>query len=141
MKNVVTFETARALKDAGFPQPEPEAGQVWYIPTKTPGQIFITHIGEYYIHYAWGKNYEGNTPGSSKVNVESFFGTKPILAATSTDILRELPETALLSRIENDWQCRIMSYDEERCEYAIRNTNPAEACAAAYLEINKNRQP
>lgn len=69
MKNVVTFEAARALKEAGFPQPEPEAGQAWYIQIKRPGLIFITHVGEYYVHYAWGKDYESHAPGSSKVNV------------------------------------------------------------------------
>lgn len=29
MKNV-SFETAKALRDAGFPQPEPAEGQFWY---------------------------------------------------------------------------------------------------------------
>lgn len=32
MNNVVTFKTAQRLKEAGFPQPAPEAGQFWYNP-------------------------------------------------------------------------------------------------------------
>jgi hypothetical protein len=31
MKNVVSFETAKRLKNAGFPQPNYEFGQVWYV--------------------------------------------------------------------------------------------------------------
>lgn len=38
MKNVVSFETAKALKAAGFPQPEPEVGQFWY---NDEGNFFI----------------------------------------------------------------------------------------------------
>ena len=30
MKNTVSFPTAQRLKAVGFPQPEPESGQVWY---------------------------------------------------------------------------------------------------------------
>jgi hypothetical protein len=30
MNNIVTFETAQLLKEAGFPQPEFETGQFWY---------------------------------------------------------------------------------------------------------------
>ena len=30
MKDIVSFETAKQLKEAGFPQPMPEAGQFWY---------------------------------------------------------------------------------------------------------------
>ena len=28
--NTVSFETAKRLKEAGFPQPDPEFGQFWY---------------------------------------------------------------------------------------------------------------
>lgn len=30
MKHIVSFETAKALKEAGYPQPDFETGQVWY---------------------------------------------------------------------------------------------------------------
>ena len=30
MKHIVSFETAKALKEAGYPQPEFETGQIWY---------------------------------------------------------------------------------------------------------------
>lgn len=31
MKDYVDFQTAVALRDAGFPQPKPGFGQVWYL--------------------------------------------------------------------------------------------------------------
>ena len=39
MKNLVSFETAKALKAAGFPQPEPEFGQFWYSLGNWKGQM------------------------------------------------------------------------------------------------------
>jgi hypothetical protein len=36
MKHVVSFETAKALKAAGYPQPDFETGQVWYSWVGTP---------------------------------------------------------------------------------------------------------
>lgn len=30
MKDIVSYETAKQLKEAGFVQPKPEAGQFWY---------------------------------------------------------------------------------------------------------------
>ena len=132
MKNVVSFEAARALTEAGFPQPKLEAGQVWYYNEKG---FYCTVL-------------EAVFAGTHKIAVNAagvIMRVEPdenYFAPTATDILRELPETALLSRIENDFQCRVMSPDfRQRCEYARRDQNPAEACASAYLEINKTRQP
>lgn len=50
MENLCNYETALALKQAGFPQPEPEAGQVWYNASRQA--IIITHIGVYAVGYA-----------------------------------------------------------------------------------------
>jgi exonuclease III len=130
MKNVVTFETARALKEAGFPQPDPEYLQVWY-------EEFNPFVE------GWSREDSRHIIGIGRFEIwhEDFDMSEYYFAPTATDILRELPETSLISRIENDFQCRVMSPDfRQRCEYARRDTNPAQACAAAYLEINKTRQ-
>lgn len=42
MKNV-SFETAKALRDAGFPQPEPAFGQQWYFP-ETKELFLVTFV-------------------------------------------------------------------------------------------------
>jgi len=47
--NTVTFETAKRLKEAGFPQPEPEFGQVWYSPN---GAIRVIYIKTYDLVFA-----------------------------------------------------------------------------------------
>lgn len=39
MKHIVSFETAKALKAAGYPQPEFETGQLWY---NWNGGLFMT---------------------------------------------------------------------------------------------------
>lgn len=136
MKNTITFETSRALKEAGFPQPEPEPGQVWWsndgyqiiVISRRDNTMFPFDVPQ--IMYSIG--------GQILRNPVATMSDRFVFAPTAADILGELPETTLLSRIENDFQCRIMSKDFERCEYARRDGNPAEACAAAYLEINKN---
>ena len=40
MKNTVSFETAKAMKKAGLPQPEPAPGQFWY---NERGEIHVVY--------------------------------------------------------------------------------------------------
>lgn len=46
MQNVVSFEVAKALKDAGFEQPEPEVGQFWYDRMYQRLSIVVTECGK-----------------------------------------------------------------------------------------------
>lgn len=91
MKNVVSFETAKRLKEAGFPQPEPEVGQFWY--RKHPSLAITLEFAQ---------SVEPDENGGSRfytlwVGTEDtggkFYDCKKhdlIFAPTSTDILREL---------------------------------------------------
>lgn len=74
MKNVVTFETAKWLKESGFVQPVPEFGQVWYgingAQCLCIGNVFIDKF-----HNRW-----------TVLDVLRF-----VFAPTATDILEQLP--------------------------------------------------
>lgn len=45
MADFVSFETAKKLKAAGFPQPEPAVGQVWYNDLGFPS-VCVRRLGE-----------------------------------------------------------------------------------------------
>lgn len=61
MKNV-SFETAKALRDAGFPQPEPAEGQFWYNPDYglfvVGRRSFIDGTMRNIFYFETGKTYE-----------------------------------------------------------------------------------
>lgn len=126
MKNVVTPETARKMKEAGYPQPDPEPGQVWYI-DETP--IFITGV------------YKTTTSTDywySKINGtqfhEKYFPESAVFAPTATDILKELSVDYALVYAGNE--PTIISTVEKRLPFLYKHKNPAEACALAWLQIN-----
>jgi len=58
MKNYVTFETAQRLKEAGFPQPEPEFGQVWYEKNANAYVLGGIKDGELNGSYLYGQTFE-----------------------------------------------------------------------------------
>ncbi len=138
MKNTVSFETAKRLAESGFPQPEIERGQTWFSEESEylflgkyedcddlPGSIFFieTTMPEILLE------------GSS----EDFEGM--VFAPTATDILEEIYE------IETGWSLRMISEgwimerphsDKGERFHALKmHTNPAEACAAAWLKIKQ----
>jgi hypothetical protein len=89
MNNVVSFETARALKAAGFPQPMPEARQFWYYGDRN-GLVLTTSEamdGEAYFYWF--------DVGGVSMLEDGQWSEKMIYAPTATDILRELPDYAL----------------------------------------------
>lgn len=140
MKDICTFETAKALKDAGFPQPEPEAGQVWYARHET--FIFLGRISS----GAWtvcSVDYD---------EVQNIYPNDMVFAPTATDLLLDLPEDthlyvadvdgerffvpSLFEFVENE----TIKYDDGLMagwDISEPDTNPAEACAAAWLALSK----
>lgn len=87
MQNFVSFETAKRLKQAGFPQPEYETGQFWYGDT---GKLcVITHAGEYLT---------GFTVLNGLREIWDLEGkdSDAVFAPTATDILREIGKPDLL---------------------------------------------
>ena len=143
MKNIVSYKTAQALKTAGFPQPEPEAGQVWYL--DAGDAVFINGI-----------NARGEIicAAPSLINIEGHFVFNPDacesmpFAPTAADILRELPATkgehpiALCFFADGVDTFTVTDFHQGEdglfsgCDIS-EHANPAEACAAAWLELKK----
>ena len=68
--------------------------------------------------------------------------TAPVFAPTATDILRELPNKILFWKYENIFVCGVQvvgdnDYYTIQFETVYKHENPAEACALAWLEMNK----
>ena len=119
MKDVVSFETAKRLKEAGFPQPEYEL------------YFSDEFMQDGYLDF---DEFSGNCRYSG-----DFF------APSATDILPKLytgvtdgTEWSIVFRGKN-WSCVKRQWTEQgQSVFAwYDHENPAEACAAAYLSIHE----
>lgn len=132
--NHVTFETARRLKEAGFPQPAPDLGQVWYY--NGGGFLQVVEFDNEQnmpIIYAFGSAYYERRP----------YWNQLIFACAATDILKELPGYYLIRYGPHDMPNLPMGF-AFGCINPSRNTswnddNPAEACALAWLAIHEKK--
>lgn len=126
MKNVVSFETAKALRDAGFLQPKPEPGQFWYDDTK---RLFvIAAVGTTSVTGMW---IERGTAFQSKMNEFDVF------APTATDILEHLGRHFTTSKdSETNWIVRHHDLSENGKPICTHG-NHAEASAKMWLQVNK----
>lgn len=136
MNNTVTFETAVRLKEEGFPQPEPEAGQFWCNQTGETYVVVYAWGQEVYL-YPFGYSPQLNTALLWREKREAFF-VRWTFDPTATDILQGLPNHCLFK-------------DGSTCEgficYKIGKSplgrqcydNPAEAAAAAWLAKNEKK--
>ena len=117
---MVSFETAKALKAAGFPQPETvERGQHWY----SCGFKSFTITDDF----------------KTGIAPEKWFACYPYFAPTAIDILKEIPGCHLVYRKEGEmWQVASMALDMHygALEYS-KDANPHEAAAKAYFETKK----
>lgn len=130
MKNIVIFETAKRLKEAGFPQPEFEFGQFWYAPN---GNLCVMSGDGIYSGEARVMLKNGNTMFIKTYDI--------VFAPTATDILEHLPGYAL--KIQKSVWC---VFNPEYI-YAVKSTddvqmyfqhkNPAEAAAESWIKINR----
>ncbi|MBK8225411.1 MAG: hypothetical protein IPK73_30725 [Candidatus Obscuribacter sp.] len=77
----VNFETAKRMKDAGFPQPEFGRETAFFVETDFGDPIAYN-------------------PGDTVFGRFSGIANKAIFAPTATDILRELPEYAIALHID-----------------------------------------
>lgn len=140
MENYVTPETAKKMKEAGFPQPEPRPGQMWFSAFHEIPSI-VSHrtdrVGEFML------------APISRVDWSHIFFAGPIIGnaenifmPTVADILRELPNKVLFWRNDDLFVCGVQMVDDGDY-YAIRfnevykNVNPAESVAEVWL----NRKP
>jgi hypothetical protein len=127
--DIVSFETAKALAAAKFPQPGPSKLQAWYdergepyvvVGTDGPFGVDVVFLGE--------RDYAPHVVDCALYD--------HIFAPTATDIMLELsPDHELYySHSTEVWVCRCTHPASlSRSEHKI----PAEACAAEQLKHNK----
>lgn len=123
MKDIVTFETAVRLKEAGFPQPAPEAGQFWYGKNREVGYIF----------------YHERLALLSGDIVYFDAPEKCVFAPTATDILREMPGCILaVENLYKETAIVGVYYEVLKTGRLLSDHgNPAEAVAEAWLKLNE----
>lgn len=120
MKDVVSFETAKRLKEAGFPQPFIAPAQIWFIP-----QPHLVGL--------WLPCEENTSPYSPHGDW--------VFAPTATDILREFHRKRAsvllrLGAVEEGFEC-FYSHSVSGFLGSLSHDNPAEACAEAWLQLNE----
>lgn len=129
MKNT-SHPTAQRLKAAGFPQPEPQEGQFWYRPSGGTSYIdYVDNNGDVYA--LW------NGEVNRLINFES-----AIFTPTATDILREIEYVLnpLLLLKSGEWVvCYLAPAGNIVAITPKTHDNPAEAAAAAWLEIHEKK--
>jgi len=124
--NHVTPETADRLKAAGFPQPVPEFGQVWYEPKSERELICIKPAN--LVDRTFSFMYPSGTG--------TLFNAKDIVfAPNATDILRELGEAYSLKFSANEYA--IYYFDSDGRNYENSHANPHELCALEWLKIHE----
>jgi hypothetical protein len=122
MKHVVSFETAKALKEAGYPQPEFETGQIWYDPNRTTfavspiaGRLFNLDMGSIRVAYHDSKGF--------------------FYAPSATEIIEHVGKENPGSRLYFEvglWN----AFDGWR-NLSPNHENPAEAAAQLFILLNK----
>jgi hypothetical protein len=112
MKNILSYETARALKEAGFPQPETvELFQTW----NNGRAIFFV-----------------DQTCRTGIAPEKFFESYPVYSPTADDILPLLPPGTTLEMLNGQPACIITSGGKSQW---YLGSNLAEAAAAAWLDL------
>lgn len=132
MSNIISFEIAKELKEAGFPQPEPQVGQVWY--GLITGPSVINMIITEAVHNQRFLDSFGNWHRR-----ESFdrFGT---YAPTVEDILKELPDHQLCYSVSGFFWCQKPDYlGSAMIGYSSHSKagSLVEACAMEWIKQKK----
>jgi len=126
MKNYVTFETAVKLKAAGFPQPEPEFGQVYF---DVDGDRLIGLEKNFFFE----KGLDAPSWISDNREMRLFF------APTDADIL-EGTDLQMWWNVGD--KCFWVKAWPNNKVAIFSHKNPAEAAALAWLALNeKNPEP
>lgn len=127
MKKVVKHKTAIELKQAGFPQPKPAFGQIWYDSDGTPCVVF-TETGDFVTN-------DGTV--FSPLSTDNLY-----FAPDATEILNNIPLKSLTffpgDGIDDPWW-QVEFFDEIKPtgNMLAEHANPAEACAATWLSLIK----
>jgi hypothetical protein len=119
----VSHQTALALRDAGFLQPEIKAGQIWYDLSGESVQVTGVDTDDIAIL----------SKGNRDLWIRpSTFRRRFIFAPTAPDILRGLGPDYFLRYKCPDYRCELIDSFFEPLDY-WQDENPAEACAKAWL--------
>lgn len=126
MKNFVSAKTAQELKELGFPQPEPEVGQFWYL-----SDIAVVVVGD--------DRLRGLESGNAYSEGFAVLRKHLTFAPTATDILVKMPEYALrIDHNQRSWTVwRPSETPPENDDNEFYHENPAEAAALAFKAKKK----
>ncbi len=127
MKNIVSFETARRLKEAGFPQPEPEVGQVWVEPEGIAYVIALIRDTEF-----WGR-YMNHVDRIDECDISEI--KNDAFCPTATDILLDMPDGYRLTRVNRGMF--LCTEEEPLLGTDGCKVNPAEAAALAWFKLHE----
>ena len=117
-----TFDTAKRLKEAGFPQPSPEFGQVWWHPESETNAVLIN-----------SDRSDGRCLFMDAEGFRLFMKLEDLIfAPTDADILLQMPDGHALTRVNQDMFICIEGeplMGTDGCEYDV-----AEAAAIDWFE-------
>jgi len=124
----VTLDTAQRLRAAGFPQPEPKFGQIWYAPAITDSPMI--YMGRGSLHYGEAGNHA----------YIPFSWSDIFFAPATDDLLEQLEEAAIRKSPNEYWRhprhgysCRALIGGQTRaCE--SREHPVCEILAKLYLD-------
>jgi hypothetical protein len=131
MSSILSYETAKRLKDAGFPQPKFDIGQIWYCTGKATINTHFNTEGMLICSFL--------ETGQRVIVAEIFYGGHFCFSPTATDILRELgfEFQGYFTAIVNEFVCL---QDGAPGVKSWQHENPAEACAMAWLFIHEKSE-
>jgi len=143
--NILSFQTAVRLKEAGFPQPTPAPGQFWYAKKPSGGtDLFLMVEGN--AGRVFGVLQGKHDPFDCREissNLYSNWRQWLIFAPTATDILEQLGNRYVMWFDESP---KVQKWCVARAGDSVHDTgtpflhdNPHEAAAAAWLELNKKQ--
>lgn len=137
MKDVVDFETAKRLRDAGFPQP----GYPIPDPVDVMGRVMYDADGDKFMCF-WQEE-----DGGGVISLTPFMNNKQdcknplVFAPTATDILRELPEDNYIGFESGHFVIKeFMWFGDAGYEFTDvvpPCDNPAEGLAKRWLRLNE----
>lgn len=134
--NHVTFETAKRLKAAGFPQPLPKFGQIWYH-VSSKRNMAIIRIDGVIMSVGDPANMSDRYPLLNIAPLAESYSFAP----AATDILKVTPGHMIYFTGEGFVCYRTHHFgDKNRFpENIYSHENPAEAAAMAWMALNKKQ--
>ena len=128
--NICTPETAARLKAAGFPQPDPAPGQVWYYASAHPYVLLSPRSdGDWFV----GGLETANSVFNPKISATFAPGVADLLRALWFRFTIRFGGNGKFLVLE------ITSLNNPEGDVVSENENPAEALAAAWMELNEKK--